>query len=41
VADLGAEERMFLLIGTYWGDAEREALYSPGYFGEGYWRADS
>jgi len=32
---------MFLLIGTYWGDAEREALYSPGYFGEGYWRADS
>jgi len=41
VADLSAEEKMFLLIGTYWGDEDREALYSLEYFSEGYWSANS
>jgi hypothetical protein len=37
VADLDPEERMFVLIGTYWGDEERENLYSLEYFNEAYW----
>lgn len=41
VANLSGEERMLVLLGTYWGDAEREALYSLEYFGESYWHADS
>jgi hypothetical protein len=35
VADLHPEDRMFVLIGTYWG--EREDLYTLEYFGESYW----
>lgn len=41
LTDLGGEERMFLLIGTYWGDAERDAFYTLEYFGVCYRRADS
>ena len=41
VADLSAEEKMFVLIGTYWGDEEREALYSLEYFSESYWSINS
>ncbi len=35
VANLNPEERMFTLIGMYWG--EREDQYSLEYFGEAYW----
>jgi hypothetical protein len=38
VADLHPENRMFILIGTYWG--EREHLYTLEYFGETYWTAN-
>ena len=41
VADLSGEEKMFALIGTYWGDEEREALYSLEYFSESYWNTNS
>ena len=37
VADLDPKDRMFVLIGTYWGDGEREAMYSAEYFNEAYW----
>ena len=40
VADLDADARMFVLIGTYWGDGEREELYSLEYFNEDYWNAE-
>jgi len=40
VAGLDPEDRMFVLIGTYWGDQEREAKYSPEYFNEAYWTTD-
>lgn len=39
VVDLDAEDRMFVLIGTYWG--EHENIYSLGYFDESYWASDS
>jgi hypothetical protein len=39
VADLRPEARMFVLIGTYWG--EREDLYTLEYFGEAYWMTSS
>ena len=35
VVDLDAEGRMFVLIGTYWG--EHENLYTLGYFDKDYW----
>jgi hypothetical protein len=35
VVDLDAEDRMFVLIGTYWG--EREDIYSLECFDEDYW----
>jgi hypothetical protein len=38
IADLTPEDRMFVLIGTYWG--ERESLYSLEYFDEAYWTTD-
>lgn len=41
VTEIDSEERMFILIGTYWGDPEREKLYSFDYFGEKYWRSES
>jgi hypothetical protein len=37
VMDLSAEEKMFVMIGTYYGDEEHEDLYSLEYFGEEYW----
>lgn len=37
VADLDPEDRIFVLIGTYGGDQEREAKYSPEHFGAAYW----
>jgi hypothetical protein len=37
VDNLTPEEKMFVLIGTYWGKPEREALYSLEYFGLNYW----
>lgn len=40
VADLHPEDRMFVLIGTYWGDEEREAMYSLEYFNEAYWTTE-
>jgi hypothetical protein len=39
VADLHPEDRMFVLIGTYWG--EREDLYTLEYFDESYWTIGS
>ena len=36
ITDLNPEDRMFILIGTYWGDKEDE--YSLAYFGESYWK---
>jgi hypothetical protein len=39
IANITTEERMFILIGTYWGNPEREYLYSTDYFNETYWRA--
>lgn len=39
VLDLTLEERMFVLIGTYWGSEERQDLYSLEYFSETYWVA--
>ena len=38
LADLDAEDRMFVLIGTYWG--EREEIYTLEYF-EDYWSTSS
>lgn len=38
VVNLDPEDRMFVLIGTYWG--EREDLYSLEYFTEAYWAPD-
>ncbi len=38
VSEIDSEERMFILIGTYWGDPEREELYSFDYFSEDYWK---
>ena len=38
LADLDAEDRMFVLIGTYWG--EREDIYTLEYF-EDYWSTSS
>ena len=40
VADLSPEDRMFVLIGTYWGNAEREEMYSLEYFDEAYWTTE-
>jgi hypothetical protein len=40
VANLNPEDRMFVLIGTYWGNEELEDLYSLEYFSEEYWTAD-
>jgi hypothetical protein len=37
VAKLSPEERMFVLIGTYWGNADQEALYTFDYFNEEFW----
>ena len=37
LAELDAEARMLVLIGAYWGDPEREELYSRGCFSEDYW----
>ena len=39
VAGLDPEDRMFVLIGTYWGDEEHEGMYTPEHFGEAYWTA--
>lgn len=41
VSQIDPEERMFILIGTYWGNLEREKIYSIEYFNDGYWRSDS
>jgi hypothetical protein len=41
VSNLSAEEKMFVLIGTYWGNPEQEALYSLEYFNDDYWNARS
>jgi hypothetical protein len=41
ITEIDSEERMFILIGTYWGDPEREKLYSFDYFGDKYWRSES
>lgn len=38
LADLDPEDRMFVLIGTYWG--EREDVYTLEYF-EDYWSASA
>ena len=38
VSNLHPEDRMLVLIGTYWGDLED--LYSLEYFGEVYWTAN-
>jgi hypothetical protein len=40
IADLNPKDRMFVLIGTYWGDPKREAMYSPEHFNEAYWVAN-
>lgn len=37
VTDLDPEVRMFVLLGTYYGDKEREAIYSLEHFSEAYW----
>lgn len=37
VEEMNAEERMWTLIGTYWGDSEKEKLFSPAYFDSAYW----
>lgn len=37
IANLTPEERMFVLIGIYSGNEERENLYSLSYFDEAYW----
>lgn len=39
IANMDPESRMFIMVGTYWGDPVREDLYSSDYFSEGYWRA--
>jgi hypothetical protein len=36
IAGLNAEERMYLMIGTFWGDEDHESIYSLDYFGESY-----
>lgn len=37
VEKLDAYTKMLVFFGTYWGDAEKEALYSEKYFGPAYW----
>jgi hypothetical protein len=37
VTDLAPEVRMFVLLGTFYGDKEREAIYSLEHFSEAYW----
>jgi hypothetical protein len=41
VADLHPEDRMFVLLGTYWGEPDREALYSLAHFDAAYWSSDA
>ena len=41
VEKLSAADKMHVLFGTYWGDLDKEALYSTPYFGEGYWQGDA
>jgi hypothetical protein len=37
LADITCEDLMFVLIGMYWGDPEKEAKYSLEYFNASYW----
>lgn len=39
VADLDSEDKMFVLIGTYWGDEILENKYSLEFFDDFYWGA--
>jgi hypothetical protein len=39
LVDLDPEDRMFVLIGTYWG--ERGDIYTLEYFGEAYWKTNT
>lgn len=41
IGELSAEDCMYLFFGTYWGDPEREELYSMDYFGDDYWKNGS
>ena len=40
VTELNSEDKMFVLIGTYWGDKELEELYSFEYFDDAYWNRE-
>ncbi|MFK7805175.1 MAG: hypothetical protein AB8G95_26315 [Anaerolineae bacterium] len=37
VETLDAHTKMLVFFGTYWGDSEKEDLYSERYFGPAYW----
>lgn len=37
VEAMSAYTKMLVFFGTYWGDAEKEALYNARYFGPAYW----
>ena len=37
IVNMDSEERMFILIGTYWGDPVRGKLYSLEFFNKAYW----
>jgi hypothetical protein len=39
LSDLSCEERMFILIGMYFGDPQKEEKYSLEYFNTSYWTA--
>lgn len=39
LSDLSCEDRMFVLIGMYFGDPEKEEKYSLEYFNTSYWTA--
>lgn len=41
VTDLEYGEKMFVLIGTYWGQEDDEDLYPLEYFDEVYWAANA
>lgn len=40
VEKLSEADKMHVLFGTYWGDLDKEALYSTRYFCDGYWQGE-